>query len=96
MGEKVLMAMIRCEDRAEKLILERTIWDDGDEMYEFSIVDDYIGGRGYHGLFGRLARAWHAFWDKPIYYAGVVVNKKERVREFLNECMEVLDEEIGV
>ena len=92
MNTKVLTAMIRCECHSEKLILERTVWDDGDEMYEFSIVDSYIGNRGHRGLFGRFVRAWHAFWDKPIYYAGVVVNQKERVREFLNECMEVLDD----
>ena len=96
MNSKILMGMIRCEDNAEKLIFERTVWDDGDEMYEFSIVDDYIGGSGYHGLFGRIRRAWHAFRDKPIYYAGIVVNDKERARKFLNECLEMLDDKIRV
>ena len=88
--------IISCEDHAEKLLFERTIWSDGDEMYSFAIVDSYIGHSGYVGVLGRLRRAWHAFWDKPIYYAEITVNKKERAREFLNECMEVLDDKIGV
>lgn len=96
MNATIKSAMIRCEDNAEKLVLERTIWEDGDEWFEFSVLDDYVGGTGYQGFFGRLRRAWRAFRDRPICYTGIVVEDKERARQFLNECLAVLDDQIGV
>jgi len=93
--ETSMRAEILCDDHAEMLAFERTIWAKDDEFLEFSIMDSYIGNRQYQGLIGRFRRAWHAFFAKPIYYAGVVVMEKERARTFLKECIAILDSDTG-
>lgn len=95
MKETSMRAEILCDDHAELLSFERTIWTKDDELLEFSIKDSYIGSRQYQGLLGRFRRAWHAFIAKPIYYTGVVVMEKDRARTFLNECIAILDSDTG-
>ena len=95
MRETSMRAEILCDDHAELLAFERTIWAKDDEFLEFSIMDSYLGNRQYQGLIGRFRRAWCAFFAKPIYYAGVVVMEKERARSFLNECLAILNSDAG-
>ena len=91
MSHETMAATIRCDDNAEMLVFDRTIWARDDELLEFSIMDSYIGTSKYHGLLGRFRRAWHAFLAKPIYYAEIVVTERERAINFLNECLAILD-----
>lgn len=58
-------------------------------------MDSYIGRREYQGIIGRFRRACHAFFAKPIYYAGVVVTEKARAITFLNECLAILKSDAG-
>lgn len=94
MDREVKIAIIRCEDYEEALVFDRSIWGDGEEWYEFSIKDDYIGGSEYQGFFGRLRRAWRAFRDKPVCYTSVLVDDKRRVKQFLNDCIALVDEQV--
>ena len=73
MNPESMSTSIQCDDHAETLVFERSIWGKDDELLEFSIMDSYIGRREYQGIIGRFRRACHAFFAKPIYYAGVVV-----------------------
>ena len=77
---------IRCVDHAENLIMMR-IDDEGYPSYfAFSIEDAYLDC-DHTGFFSRWKRAWHAFWDKPICYAEVIVQDEERLRKFLLDCL---------
>lgn len=58
-------------------------------------MNSYVGKNQYQGLLGRFRRAWHVFFAKPICYAEIIVLEKERARKFLNECLSVLDTEVG-
>ena len=91
MDHKVFSASIRCDDYAEMLVFDRCIWKDSDEFIQFSIADSFISGNEYRGLFGRLRRAWRAFWSKPIYYADIIVHDKNRAKVFLNECLSIIE-----
>lgn len=93
--EKTMKAIIECTDRAEMLVFDRTVWAKDDELLTFSIMDRYLGKREYHGLRGRFWRAWRAFWEKPICYAEIVAGTKERTKEFLYQCLTILDHDIG-
>ena len=95
MRETSMRTEIQCDDHAELLSFERTIWAKDDELLEFSIMDSYIGNRQYQGLLGRFRRAWNAFIAKPICYAGVVVMEKDRARSFLNKCLDILNSDAG-
>lgn len=83
---------LRCEDCAEVISLIRHNWSNGDVDYEIVVEDAYCGG-GYSGFFGRIRRAWSAFWAQPISYTGVYIEGKDRVRDFLEECMQLIANE---
>ena len=59
--------------------------------YEICIEDDYVGGE-YKGFFGRIKRAWRAFWDKPVVYAGIYCEDERKMRQFLTDCLNLIDE----
>ena len=95
MNPESMSTSIQCDDHAETLVFERSIWGKDDELLEFSIMDSYIGRREYQGIIGRFRRAWHSFFAKPVYYAGVVVTEKARAITFLNECLVILKSDTG-
>lgn len=84
---------LRCDDHAEMAVFTRFNWDyseeDDDIDYEFTIEDSYCGG-DYMGIKGRFKRAWHAFWAKPICYTSVFCEDGERMKKFLEECLELM------
>ena len=45
------------------------------------------------GVKGRFKRAWKAFWAKPLCYTGVYCEDKEKMKKFLINCLELINEE---
>lgn len=93
--------VLRCEDGAEAVVFTKYTYEkaimkltDGqikfDDDYEINIQDDYIGG-DYRGFFGRIKRAWRAFWDKPVVYTGIYCENKEKMKKFLIDCLTLVD-----
>ena len=92
---------LRCDDGAEACVFTKYTYDtiasrtallDPDSMsYEICIEDDYVGGE-YKGFFGRIKRAWRAFWDKPVVYTGIYTEDKDKMRKFLCDCLDLIDE----
>ena len=86
---------LRCEDHAETVVFSKHTWNYEDNNcydvdYEFTIEDSYCGG-DYMGLKGRFKRAWNAFFAKPIYYTGIYCENKERVKKFLKDCLDLIE-----
>ena len=92
---------LRCDDGAEAVVFTKYTHDkvimklpdsvvDFDDSYEICIEDDYVGG-DYKGFFGRLKRAWRAFWDKPVVYTGIYCENKDKMRKFLTDCLALVD-----
>lgn len=90
--DKTKEVTIQCEDCAERVVFMRHCWNDGDVDYEINIEDSYCGGGEYTGVWGRLKRAWKAFWAKPVYYSGIYVEDPERVKKFLKDCLALMEE----
>lgn len=93
---------LRCDDGAEAAVFTRYIHDkvimklpdsviDFDDSYEICIEDDYTGG-DYKGFFGRLKRTWRAFTNKPVVYTGIYTEDKDKMRKFLCDCLDLMDE----
>ena len=89
---KTKEVFFKCDDHAETAVF--TCWEfkDDDINYEFTIEDSYCGG-DYMGIKGRFKRAWCAFWAKPIYYSGVFTEDKERMKKFLEDCLELIGDD---
>ena len=83
---------LKCDCHAETVVFTRFNWDfkDDDVNYEFTIEDSYCGGN-FMGIKGRFKRAWMAFWAKPISYTGVYVEDPDRMRKFLQDCLELME-----
>ena len=82
---------MRCDCCAEMASFIRHDWDYQDIDYELTIADSYCGG-DYMGIKGRFKRAWKAFWAKPVYYSGVYCQDGQRMRKFLEDCLQLMDE----
>lgn len=83
---------LRCDDNAEAVVFSRYTYDKLNETdYEINVEDSYCGG-DYMGIKGRFKRAWHAFFAKPVYYAGIYSGDKEKIRKWLTDCLELLDD----
>ena len=90
---------LRCVDHAEMAVFTKFDWgfesknsNKRDINYEITIEDSYCGG-DYMGIKGRFKRAWKAFWAKPLCYTGVYCEDKEKMKKFLNDCLELINEE---
>ena len=93
---------LRCEDGQESVVFTKynfngTVQEltnghsNYKDSFEISIEDDYIGG-DYKGFFGRIKRAWRAFWDKPVVYTSIYCEDKDKMKEFLCDCLDLIDE----
>lgn len=96
---------LRCEDGAESVVFAKYIFKtlvsnpyEGcediikkDISYEINVEDSYIGG-DYKGFFGRIKRAWRAFWDKPVIYTGIYCEDTRKMRQFLYDCLDLVND----
>lgn len=93
---------LRCEDGSEAVVFSKYIYkimcSNPDETgikeeisYDITVEDSYVGG-DYKGFFGRIKRAWKAFVGKPVIYTGVYCEDANKMREFLTDCLKLIDE----
>lgn len=85
---------LRCNDGAEAVVFTRYIYNSivkNNIDYEIIVEDSYTGG-DYKGFFGRVKRAWRAFWDKPVVYTGIYCEDADKMRKFLQDCINLIDE----
>lgn len=92
---------LRCEDGAEAVVFSKytystvcsraAIVDSDSISYEICVEDSYIGG-DYKGFFGRIKRAWRAFWDKPVVYTGIYCEDERKMRQFLYDCLDLVND----
>ena len=93
---------LRCEDGQEAVVFTKYSFMSRectlesfaikDEVnYEIMFEDSYIGG-DYKGFFGRIKRAWRAFWNKPVVYTGIYCEDESKMRKFLTDCLKVIDD----
>lgn len=82
---------MRCDCCAEMATFLRHDWEYRDVSYELTIEDAYCGG-DYMGIKGRFKRAWRAFWAKPVYYSSVYCEDGNRMKKFLEDCLNLMNE----
>lgn len=80
---------LRCDDHNEMAVFSKYEYEDNTKSYELTIEDSYCGG-DYRGIKGRFKRAWKAFCAKPIYYTGVYCEDENRMKKFLQDCLDLI------
>ena len=84
---------LRCDCNAEAVVFTKYEYADGDKSYGISFEDDYKKSE-FSGLFGRFKRAWYAFKSKPVVHMDVFTDDKNKMRKFLSNCLNLIDEEV--
>lgn len=88
--ENVKTVFLKCDCNAETAVFTQYKWNCCDKVdYELSIEDAYCCC-DYMGIKGRFKRAWKAFWAKPICYNGIIIQDEERMKKFLQDCLELM------
>lgn len=93
---------LRCKDGSEAVIFSKCTYkimcNNPDETgikeetdYDITVEDSYVGG-DYKGFFGRIKRAWKAFISKPVTYTGIYCEDRDKMKEFLTDCLKLIDE----
>lgn len=73
-----------CSCRCCMLVIEKTMWEDGDVDYDISLQDSHFD-HNYHTLWGRLKRAAKALFGKPVSYSDVYLWKESEFRQLVDE-----------
>ena len=97
----VEQVVLRCEDGQEAVVFSKYTYKNISKAtegkvnlkngFELMFEDSYIGG-DYKGFFGRVRRAWRAFWDKPVVYTGIYCADEDRMKQFLYSCVDIMND----
>jgi hypothetical protein len=78
------MEILKCDCGCSMLVVEKTVWDDGDIDFNISIQDSRYD-HNYTTLWGKLKSAMKVLFGKPVYYSDVYINKPEDFKIFVEK-----------
>ena len=84
MKEKSKMITLPCDCKCCMLVIEKTVWEDGDINYNISIQDSRYD-HNYNTLWGRVKRAAKILFGKPIYYSDVHLEGEETFKKLVKD-----------
>lgn len=70
------------------LVIEKTVWEDGDINYNITIQDSRYD-HNFNTLWGRFKRAFKTLFGKPIYYNDVYLDGEESFNKLLDDMREL-------
>ena len=81
---------LRCDCRCAMLVVDKTVYDDGDILYNISAQDSRYD-HNFNTLWGRLKRSCKILFGKPIYYNDICINDQQRFIDFVGELNGLID-----
>ena len=84
-----LMEIQKCECGCSMLVVEKTVWDNGDIDYDISIQDSRYD-HNYTTLWGRIKSAMKILFGKPLYYSDVYISKPEVYKNLVDRMERLL------
>ena len=84
MTQKSRRITLPCDCKCCMLVIEKTVWEDGDISYDISIQDSRYD-HNYNTLWGRLKRAAKTLFGKPIYYNDVHLEGEEIFQQLVED-----------
>ena len=88
MTQKSRRITLPCDCKCCMLVIEKTVWEDGDISYDISIQDSRYD-HNYNTLWGRLKRAAKTLFGKPIYYNDVHLEGEETFQQLVDDINEL-------
>lgn len=93
MQEKRKMITLPCDCKCCMLVIEKTVWEDGDIDYSISIQDSRYD-HNYNTLWGRIKRAAKILFGKPIYYNDIHLEGTETFQKFVDDMSRLAKENL--
>jgi len=76
------------------LVIEKTVWEDGDRNYNISIQDSRYD-HNFNTLWGRVKRAAKILFGKPIYYNDVHLEGEETFQKLIEDMNALAGSRLG-
>ena len=84
MAEKHRRIILPCNCKCCMLVIEKTIWEDGDINYNITIQDSRYD-HNHNTLVGRIKRAAKILFGKPIYYNDVYLEGEQTFNQLVKD-----------
>jgi hypothetical protein len=84
MNKQETTVMLKCDCGCSMLVVDKTVWDDGEVDYDISVQDSRYD-HNYTTLWGRLMTAMKILFGKPVYYSDVYIESPERFMKFVED-----------
>ncbi|MCL2066781.1 MAG: hypothetical protein FWG99_04885 [Treponema sp.] len=78
------MEILKCDCGCSMLVVEKTIWEDGDIDFDISIQDSRYDHNNTT-IWGRIKGAIKILFGKPVYYSDVYISKPEVYKNFVEK-----------
>ena len=91
--EKPKAVVLQCDDYYESIVFIRDrLWEDEPRSYEI-LFQDSSYHNSYLGFWGRLKLAYKTFKRKPVNYTGIYSEDKEKIKNFFEQCLALVNED---
>jgi hypothetical protein len=91
MNNKETSVTLKCACGCSMLVVEKTIWEDGEIDYNVSVQDSRYD-HNYTTLWGKLKSALKLLFGKPVYYSDVYIDKPEKFKDFVERLNDLCKE----
>ena len=88
------MITLPCDCKCCMFVVEKTMWEDGDINYNITIQDSRYD-HNYNTLWGRIKRAAHSLFGKPIYFNDVHLEGEETFKKLVKDLSELIELNLG-
>ena len=90
MNKQEAMEILKCDCGCSMLVVEKTVWDDGDIDYNISIQDSRYDHNNTT-IWGRIRGAIKILLGKPVYYSDVYIDKPEVYKNFVEKLSKLCE-----
>lgn len=87
--------VLPCDCKCYMLVIEKTVWEDGNVNYNISVQDSRYD-HNYNTLWGRLKRAGLSLFGKPIYYSDLYLEGEETFKKLVKDMRRLSLSSCGV
>ena len=83
------MEILKCDCGCSMLVVEKTVWDNGDIDFDISIQDSRYD-HDNTTIWGRIKGAVKILFGKPVYYSDVYIGKPEVYKNFVEKMSKLI------
>ena len=93
MKERSQRITLPCDCKCCMLVIEKTVWEDGEVNYNISVQDSRYD-HNCNTFWGRLKRAGQLLFGKPIYYSDLYMEGEETFRKLIEDMQRLATSDI--